>query len=47
RALQLHGARGLVQGHVLEHLYRDVRATRIYEGASEVQRTIIARGLRP
>ena len=45
RALQLHGARGLVRGHLLEHLYREVRATRIYEGASEVQRTIIAREL--
>lgn len=44
-ALQLHGARGLVRGHLLEHLYREVRATRIYEGASEIQRTIIAREL--
>ena len=42
-ALQVHGARGLQRGHLLEHLYRDVRATRIYEGASEVQRDIIAR----
>jgi acyl-CoA dehydrogenase len=45
RAVQLHGARGLQRGHLLEHLYRDVRAPRIYEGASEVQRTIIARHL--
>lgn len=45
KALQLHGARGLLRGHVLEHLYREVRATRIYEGASEVQRTIVARAL--
>ncbi|MQA95161.1 MAG: acyl-CoA dehydrogenase [Streptosporangiales bacterium] len=44
-AVQLHGARGLRRGHPLERLYRDVRATRIYEGASEVQRTIIAREL--
>ncbi len=44
-AIQLHGARGLVRGHLLEHLYREVRATRIYEGASEVQRTIIGRSL--
>ncbi len=44
-AVQLHGARGLVRGHLLEHLYREVRATRIYEGASEVQRTIIGRSL--
>ncbi len=44
-AIQLHGARGLVHGHLLEHLYREVRATRIYEGASEIQRTIIGRSL--
>src|SRR3954447_10639225 len=44
-AVQLHGARGLQKGHLLERLYREVRAPRIYEGASEVQRTIIARGL--
>jgi acyl-CoA dehydrogenase len=45
QAVQLHGARGLQKGHLLERLYREVRAPRIYEGASEVQRTIIARGL--
>jgi alkylation response protein AidB-like acyl-CoA dehydrogenase len=44
-AVQIHGARALRRGHVLEHLYREVRAPRIYEGASEVQRTIIAREL--
>jgi alkylation response protein AidB-like acyl-CoA dehydrogenase len=44
-AVQIHGARALRRGHLLEHLYRDVRAPRIYEGASEVQRTIIAREL--
>jgi acyl-CoA dehydrogenase len=44
-AVQVHGARALEQGHLLEHLYREVRATRIYEGASEVQREIIARQL--
>ncbi|MEU3372836.1 acyl-CoA dehydrogenase family protein [Streptomyces sp. NPDC006711] len=44
-AVQLHGARALRRGHLLEHLYRDVRAPRIYEGASEVQRTIIAKEL--
>ncbi|MBZ4319818.1 acyl-CoA dehydrogenase family protein [Streptomyces huiliensis] len=44
-AIQIHGARALEQGHLLEHLYREVRATRIYEGATEVQRTIIAREL--
>lgn len=45
RCVQLHGARALQRGHLLEHLYRDVRAPRIYEGASEVQRSIIAREL--
>ncbi|MGH3443116.1 MAG: acyl-CoA dehydrogenase family protein [Nitriliruptorales bacterium] len=44
-AIQVHGARALEQGHLLEHLYRDVRATRIYEGTSEIQRNIIAREL--
>ena len=44
-AIQIHGARALRRGHLLEHLYREVRAPRIYEGASEVQRSIIAREL--
>ncbi|WP_073949054.1 acyl-CoA dehydrogenase family protein [Streptomyces kebangsaanensis] len=44
-AVQLHGARALARGHLLEHLYREVRAPRIYEGASEIQREIIAREL--
>ncbi len=44
-AIQIHGARALQRGHLLEHLYREVRAPRIYEGASEVQRSIIARDL--
>jgi acyl-CoA dehydrogenase len=44
-AIQVHGARALAKGHLLEHLYREVRAPRIYEGASEVQREIIAREL--
>jgi acyl-CoA dehydrogenase len=44
-AMQVHGARALEKGHLLEHLYREVRAPRIYEGASEVQREIIARQL--
>ena len=44
-AAQFHGAAGLEQGHPLEHLYRDVRAPRIYEGANEIQREIIARGM--
>ncbi|WP_128431002.1 acyl-CoA dehydrogenase family protein [Streptomyces cyaneus] len=45
KAVQLHGARALRRGHLLEHLYREVRAPRIYEGASEVQRGIIAKEL--
>ena len=44
-AIQIHGARALESEHRLAHLYRDVRAARIYEGASEVQRSIIAREL--
>jgi acyl-CoA dehydrogenase len=45
RALQIHGAQGLEKGHLLEHLYREVRAPRIYEGTTEIQREIIARAL--
>ncbi|MGW0190108.1 acyl-CoA dehydrogenase family protein [Streptomyces sp. NPDC003362] len=45
RAVQLHGARALRRGHLLEHLYREVRAPRVYEGASEIQREIIAKEL--
>ena len=44
-AIQVHGAAGLVEGGPLEHLYREVRAPRIYEGASEIQREVISRGL--
>ena len=44
-AVQVHGAAGLERGHLLEHLYRDVRAPRIYEGTSEIQREVIAREL--
>lgn len=44
-AIQVHGASGLQRGHLLESLYREVRALRIYEGTSEIQRTIIAREL--
>ena len=42
KAVQLHGGAGVVMGSVVERLYREVRALRIYEGASEVQRLIIA-----
>jgi len=44
-AIQVHGAVALERGHLLEHLYREVRAPRIYEGTSEIQRAIIARDL--
>lgn len=44
-AIQVHGAVALERGHLLEHLYREVRAPRIYEGTSEIQREIIARDL--
>ena len=44
-AVQIHGALGVTHGHVVERLYREVRALRIYEGTSEIQRSIIARGL--
>jgi acyl-CoA dehydrogenase len=44
-AVQVLGARALERGHLLEHLYREVRAPRIYEGTSEIQRTVIARDL--
>jgi acyl-CoA dehydrogenase len=43
RALQLHGGRGVQVGSVVESLYREIRALRIYEGASEVQRLIIGK----
>lgn len=43
QALQLHGAAGLVRGGVIERLYRDVRALRIYEGTSEIQKLLVAR----
>jgi acyl-CoA dehydrogenase len=42
RAVQLIGARGVVAGNVVERLYREIRSLRIYEGATEVQKLIIA-----
>jgi acyl-CoA dehydrogenase len=45
RAVQIFGGRGVVRGETVEHLYRDIRALRIYEGATEVQKLIIAREL--
>jgi acyl-CoA dehydrogenase len=44
-AVQMHGGAGVTKGIKVEELYRDIRALRIYEGASEVQRQIIARDL--
>ncbi|MEK6563029.1 MAG: acyl-CoA dehydrogenase family protein, partial [Candidatus Binatota bacterium] len=43
QALQIHGGTGVVVGTPVERLYRDVRALRIYEGTSEIQRLVIAR----
>ncbi|HPQ95064.1 MAG TPA: acyl-CoA dehydrogenase family protein, partial [Thiolinea sp.] len=42
-AVQLHGGDGVRQGSVVESLYREIRALRIYEGASDVQKLVIAR----
>ena len=44
-AVQLHGGLGVTHGHIVERLYRDIRALRIYEGATEVQKLIIGREL--
>ncbi|NUB44582.1 acyl-CoA dehydrogenase family protein [Fertoebacter nigrum] len=44
-AVQLHGGDGVRQGMVVESLYREIRALRIYEGASDVQRVVIARAV--
>ncbi|MBV8837360.1 MAG: acyl-CoA dehydrogenase, partial [Alphaproteobacteria bacterium] len=43
RAVQLHGGRGVTKGEKVEELYREIRALRIYEGATEVQKVVIAR----
>ncbi|MGE5301690.1 MAG: acyl-CoA dehydrogenase family protein [Alphaproteobacteria bacterium] len=45
QALQIHGGVGLVTGNIAERLYRDIRALRIYEGTSEIQKLVIAREL--
>src|SRR3989440_4120655 len=45
QALQIHGGMGLVRGTIVERLYRDVRALRIYEGTSEIQKLVIANQL--
>ena len=41
-AVQLHGGRGVVYGEIVEKLYREIRALRIYEGTSEIQKIVIA-----
>lgn len=45
RAVQIHGGAGVVKGSAVERLYRSIRALRIYEGATEIQKIIIARHL--
>ena len=45
QALQIHGGAGVVAGNIMERLYRDIRALRIYEGTSEIQKLVIAREL--
>ena len=44
-AVQLHGGDGVRSGHIVESLYREIRALRIYEGASDVQKVVIARAV--
>ncbi|HET9481821.1 MAG TPA: acyl-CoA dehydrogenase family protein, partial [Candidatus Polarisedimenticolia bacterium] len=44
-AVQIHGGLGVTRGQVVERIYREVRALRIYEGTSEIQRSIIARAI--
>lgn len=44
-ALQMHGGRGVEVGAVVEHLYRDIRSLRIYEGATEVQQLIVGKAV--
>jgi acyl-CoA dehydrogenase len=46
RCVQVHGGLGVTRGHPAELLYREVRALRVYEGASEIQRLVIARAER-
>jgi acyl-CoA dehydrogenase len=43
KAVQIHGGDGVRHGHIVERLYREIRALRIYEGASDVQKAVIAR----
>jgi acyl-CoA dehydrogenase len=45
QAVQMHGGLGVTRGQCVEQLYREVRALRIYEGATEVQKLVIGREL--
>ena len=45
QAVQMFGGRGVVHGERVEQLYRDIRALRIYEGATEVQQLIIGKAV--
>ena len=45
KAVQLHGGLGVTSNFVTERLYREVRALRIYEGTSEIQKLVIAKTL--
>lgn len=44
-AVQMHGGMGVKKGHIVESLYREIRALRIYEGATEVQQLIIGKDI--
>lgn len=46
RAVQIHGGLGVTRGSAVERLYREIRALRIYEGTSEIQKVVIAAGLK-
>jgi acyl-CoA dehydrogenase len=45
RAVQIHGGQGVRKGSAVERLYREIRALRIYEGTTEIQRVVLSRGL--
>jgi acyl-CoA dehydrogenase len=45
RAVQVHGGAGYMQEYAVERFYRDVRLFRIFEGTSQIQQLVIARGL--
>ena len=45
RAVQIHGGQGVRAGVAVERLYREIRALRIYEGTTEIQRVVLSRGV--